>query len=85
MATCVSVLTPSFNQAQWLGANLASVSSQSHGNIEHVVVDDGSTDGSLDILERAPGHVKWESQPNRGQSNALDKALANSSGRSSAG
>ena len=76
----VSVLTPSFNQARWLSDNLQSVAGQSYPGIEHVVMDGGSTDGSIDILERAGERVVWQSSPDGGQSDAIDKAFARSSG-----
>lgn len=76
----VSVLTPSYNQAQWLTQNLHSVAAQTYENIEHVVMDGGSADGSIEILERAGSSVAWVSDTDRGQSNALNKAFAASSG-----
>lgn len=77
----VSILTPSLNQGRWLADNLASVGRQTHGAIEHVVIDGGSSDGSVELLATAtwPG-VRWSSEPDRGQSHALNKALAASSG-----
>lgn len=77
----VSVLTPSFQQARWLGDNLASVRAQRYPRIEHVVMDGGSTDGSVDVLKRASGdRLTWRSEPDRGQSHALNKAFAYSHG-----
>jgi glycosyltransferase involved in cell wall biosynthesis len=80
-ATSVSVLTPSFNQAQWLGDAIESVRTQTHPNIEHVVSDGGSTDGTLKLLSEAERpHFVWESGPDNGQSDAINKAFARSSG-----
>jgi glycosyltransferase involved in cell wall biosynthesis len=77
----VSVLTPSYNQERWIGENLASVAEQTHGAIEHIVMDGGSTDGTVDLLrDRAGQHVRWLSEPDRGQSHALNKAYAASRG-----
>jgi glycosyltransferase involved in cell wall biosynthesis len=76
----VSILTPSFNQARWLPDNLASVASQTYPDIEHVVMDGGSTDGSVKLLESTTGSVLWRSEPDAGQSAALNKAFAASSG-----
>ena len=76
----VSVLTPSFNQARWLPDNLRSVAAQSYPEIEHVVMDGGSTDGSVEILSSASPPVTWESAPDRGQSDAINKAFRRSSG-----
>lgn len=77
----VSVLTPSFGQARWLADNLASVERQTYAHIEHIVVDGGSTDGSVEILERhsRPG-LRWASGPDRGQSHALNTAFSLSRG-----
>lgn len=76
----VSILTPSYNQARWLSDNLRSVAMQSYPLIEHVVMDGGSTDGSVDLLAAASPAVVWESGPDGGQSDAINKAFAKSSG-----
>lgn len=72
-APLVSVLTPSFNQAAWLPDNLRSVTCQTYANIEHIVIDGGSTDGSLEVLQAAGDSVIWRSEPDEGQSDAIDK------------
>lgn len=76
----VSVLTPSYNQARWLPDCLRSVAVQSYPAIEHVVMDGGSTDGSVEILAAASPRVIWEVGPDRGQSDAINKAFARSTG-----
>jgi glycosyltransferase involved in cell wall biosynthesis len=76
----VSILTPSFNQAAWLPANLRSVACQTYPNIEHIVMDGGSTDGSVAILEAAGPEVHWRSEPDSGQSDAINKAFRASHG-----
>jgi glycosyltransferase involved in cell wall biosynthesis len=76
----VSVLTPSFNQARWLADNLRSVACQTYPRVEHIVMDGGSCDGSLALLETAGPMVRWKSEPDRGQSHALNKAFALSKG-----
>jgi glycosyltransferase involved in cell wall biosynthesis len=80
MTPLVSILTPSFNQARWLSDNLASVARHSYRQIEHIVMDGGSSDGSVAILKAAGPHVVAESKPDRGQSHALNKALMYSQG-----
>ena len=76
----ISVLTPSYNQAAFLEQNILSVISQGLGeSVEHIVMDGGSKDGSVDILRKYP-HLIWKSESDRGQSHALNKALAISSG-----
>lgn len=73
--TLVSVVTPSLNQAQYLPEAIESVRAQTHPEVEHVVVDGGSTDETLGILERYE-HLRWVSEPDRGQSHALNKGFA---------
>jgi glycosyltransferase involved in cell wall biosynthesis len=81
MKPLVSVLTPSFNQATWLSDNLRSVASQTYRPIEHIVMDGGSTDGSVDILKQhARPELSWRSEPDTGQSHALNKAFERSRG-----
>jgi glycosyltransferase involved in cell wall biosynthesis len=72
----VSVLTPSFNQEAWLPDNLRSVAIQTYPHIEHIVMDGGSTDGSLTALEEADPPVVWRSEADGGQADALNKAFA---------
>jgi glycosyltransferase involved in cell wall biosynthesis len=76
----VSVLTPSFNQRRWLVETLDSVARQTYPHLEHVVVDGGSTDGSVDVLRAALPTGSWISEPDGGQSEALNKAFARSRG-----
>lgn len=78
----LSVITPTFQYGRFLGDALASVTAQLGAlpRVEHIVVDGGSTDGTLDILRDAPSHVVWTSEPDRGQSDALNKALSLASG-----
>ena len=76
----VSVLTPSFNQGRFLGDCIRSVRNQTYPAIEHVVSDGGSTDESLEVLRGVGGAVRWVSEPDRGQSHALNKALSMATG-----
>lgn len=76
----VSVLTPSFNQGQWLRDNLMSVADQSYPRVEHIVVDGASTDDSVDVLRGAASEIRWVSEPDRGQSDAINKAFGLSGG-----
>jgi glycosyltransferase involved in cell wall biosynthesis len=77
--TLVSIVTPSLNQARYLREAIESVQAQTHSPIEHIVVDGGSTDGTLDILSEY-GDLRWVSEPDRGQSHALNKGFAMASG-----
>ena len=76
----VSILTPSYNQAAFIGDTLRSVESQTYSSVEHIVMDGGSSDGTVDILRAAGSRVTWASEPDTGQSNALNKAFAASHG-----
>jgi len=76
----VSVLTPSFNQRRWLIETLDSVARQTYPHLEHVVVDGGSTDGSVDVLRATMPAGSWISEPDEGQSQALNKAFGRSRG-----
>jgi glycosyltransferase involved in cell wall biosynthesis len=76
----VSILTPSFNQGRFLRDCLESVARQTYPRIEHVVMDGGSTDESLEILVGAGDAVRWTSEPDRGQADAVNKAFEVSRG-----
>jgi glycosyltransferase involved in cell wall biosynthesis len=76
----VSILTPSFNQGRFLRDCLDSVARQTYPRIEHVVFDGGSTDGSQEILAEAGDSVRWTSEPDRGQADAVNKAFEASRG-----
>lgn len=76
----VSIVTPTYNQADFLAATLDSMLLQDYPNIEYIVLDDGSTDGTQAVLEQYRGRVHWERQANMGQSRTLNKAWANARG-----
>jgi glycosyltransferase involved in cell wall biosynthesis len=76
----VSIVTPCLNSARFLPSCLASVQAQVYPHVEHVVQDGNSTDRSVDILRGAPGNVRWVSEPDRSQADALDRALRRSRG-----
>ena len=77
----ISVVTPSFNQARYLEQTLLSVLEQNYPNLEYIVVDGGSTDGSLSILERYSQLLAyWGSEPDRGQSDAIAKGFHRATG-----
>jgi glycosyltransferase involved in cell wall biosynthesis len=68
----ISVITPCFNAAGTIGETLESVRAQNYPEVEHIVVDGGSTDGTVPLLERAPG-IRWISEPDRGRVHAANK------------
>jgi len=77
----ISVVTPSLNQAEFLEATLRSVITQRYPELEYVVIDGGSTDGSIGIIERHEADLHyWVSEPDRGHAHALNKGFARTSG-----
>lgn len=70
-----SVITPSYNQAAYLSDCLRSVAGQGGGDWEHWVFDGGSTDDSASVAAQFP-HVRWVSEPDRGQAHAVNKGFA---------
>jgi glycosyltransferase involved in cell wall biosynthesis len=75
----ITIVTPVLNAVDTVGEALASVRGQDYPHVEHVVVDGGSTDGTLEILERAPG-ISLTSEPDQGLSDAVNKGVARASG-----
>jgi len=75
-----SIVTPSLNQAQFLGDALASVRGQRLPAYEHIIIDGGSADGTLGILQDASSNVRYVVEPDEGQSDALNKGLQMTSG-----
>ncbi|MBX3327372.1 MAG: glycosyltransferase, partial [Nitrospira sp.] len=77
----ISIVTPSFNQAQFIEETIESVLSQRDSNLEYVIVDGGSTDGSVDIIRRhAERLTHWMSQPDKGQYDAINKGFVKTTG-----
>ncbi len=76
----ISVVTPSFQQRPFLEATLRGVLEQDYANLELIVVDGGSTDGSVELLEKYqalyPRKLRFVSEPDRGQAHAVNKGLA---------
>jgi glycosyltransferase involved in cell wall biosynthesis len=75
----ITVITPSFNARATIEQTLASVRAQDHPDVEHLVVDGGSTDGTVDVLRAAQG-VRWISEPDRGLAHAMNKGIAMATG-----
>lgn len=77
----ISIVTPSFNQAQYLEETIRSVILQGYPNLEYIIIDGGSTDGSVEIIkEYEPWLTYWVSEPDRGQSHAINKGFERSTG-----
>ena len=76
----ISVVTPTYNSERTLADTLESVASQMDGSIEHIVMDGGSTDGTLEILRKFP-HVQWFSERDEGHYHAMHKGVLASRAR----
>lgn len=76
----VSIITPVFNGADFLPQAIESVLAQDYPNIEYIVLDDGSTDKTQEILKKYSHQLKWQSHPNMGQSRTLNKGWEMSQG-----
>jgi glycosyltransferase involved in cell wall biosynthesis len=77
----ISIVTPSYNQGEYIAETVQSVIDQSYPNVEHIVIDGGSTDNTVTVLERfRDGLAYLVSEKDRGQSHALNKGFAKATG-----
>jgi glycosyltransferase involved in cell wall biosynthesis len=77
----ISLITPSFNQAEFLEATIQSILSQDYPKLEYIIIDGGSTDGSVDIIKKYEKHLHfWCSEPDAGQYDAINKGFGQSTG-----
>ena len=77
----LSIITPSYNQAQFIERTIRSVLDQGYENLEYIVVDGGSDDGSAAIIERYSDRLAWwVSEPDDGQTDALNKGIRRATG-----
>jgi glycosyltransferase involved in cell wall biosynthesis len=70
----ISIITPSFNSGKYIERAIQSVLCQEYDNWEHIIVDGGSTDGTLEILKKY-SHLKWTSEPDKGIYDAMNKGI----------
>lgn len=75
----ISIITPSYQQGKYIERAIKSVMDQDYSNIEHIIIDGGSSDNTLDILRKYP-HIKWISEKDEGQSDALNKGFRMATG-----
>jgi glycosyltransferase involved in cell wall biosynthesis len=78
--TRISIVMPTYNQAQFIERSILSVLNQSYPNLQLIIMDGGSTDGTLDIIRKYEKHLTWRSEPDEGQSDAINKATAVANG-----
>jgi glycosyltransferase involved in cell wall biosynthesis len=76
----LTLVTPAYNQGNYLAETIDSVLAQDYGSIEYLVIDDGSTDSTPEVLERYEGRIQAETQANMGQVRTLNKGWASASG-----
>jgi glycosyltransferase involved in cell wall biosynthesis len=77
----VTIATPSYNQGDYLEETIQSVLAQDYDRIEYIVIDGGSTDNSLDIIKQYASKLAyWVSEPDKGQTDAINKGFAKANG-----
>ena len=77
----ISIVTPSFNQGQYIEETILSVLSQNYPNLEYIIIDGGSTDNTVSIIKKYEDRITyWVSEPDKGQSHAINKGIEKCTG-----
>jgi glycosyltransferase involved in cell wall biosynthesis len=77
----ITIVTPTFNSERYLEATIQSLLAQNYPALEYIIIDGGSTDGTVDIIRKYESHLSyWVSEPDNGMYDALQKGFARSTG-----
>jgi glycosyltransferase involved in cell wall biosynthesis len=76
----ISIISPSYNQGRFIEGNILSVLNQDYPNIEHIIMDGGSTDNTIEVLKKYNHSLIWKSEPDNGTSDAFNKGFLISKG-----
>lgn len=76
----VTIITPAYNRASYLDETIQSVLNQDYPNIEYIVLDDGSTDNTREVLRKYTGRIVWETHPNMGETRTVNKGFGMAKG-----
>ena len=71
----ITIITPTYNQAPFIERTIQSILNQNYTALEYIIMDGGSTDGTIDILKKYSDRIVWKSEKDKGQSDAINKGL----------